>query len=900
MNHLIPKASEQMGTSVKFPLKPSEGAMFHPTDMGVTGSTASGPSTQSGSSTLRTTTSSFTGPSSLDDTKPCASVSWGSSTPNAVRQQYVAVLPGVMPLSSHSGGIPPNSVAVTDLSPLWCQYQTTSTGGHFTPVYCSLTPGRTTSQLGINHDEGAGGRMQQENGTVANKGNAETFASSTDTSATERFLSQRSDPAGSRRRSSLLLNDMPLQVQSLPQEVQALIQEAGEKPQELSTPLPDWFDAESGCIRRECLPALPNFRSTLNSSVAKLSVASRAYHRTRWPGEPAKACSSGYQQSKDRGVRRISCPDAALLPRRTDPVSRISRPPANPQAWVGGHGQEENCVAFEAAEGIAARNRRVRFATVASAQEYTERSPSPAPEACGSSGPSLCAAALPHTSREVAKGADVTQMLQGQKAAQARASDVIRCMIEMIERLMNSPLLQKEGDSTEGLKTGLKLLRAFETECPGRLPALCFLADMLETCQQLVEGTLPEEERKPLLELIEATKEPLLSRDAIIRLHRFRQELRYSKDIQLLATPLDVLQRVRICNRRKAVTGLSLYAATIDEALLDSEQKKLSNVFLVGEASCGVVSSRPWSGGKNPRAFAVDILRRCEQVIVAAKQRCTEDEGVTSPSQGAQSTNSTSLVGIVEAALKETKEFGMCSMGLLSLDNAGEKLRLATCGFIRLLVLRRSPASGILCRVAEAPVRNAAAAAETQIFRWPSKKELQREFNQHQQPGASGGMIELKCSMDPGARRQGLLRVVEWADNGDGWSSRGLVEQEVAVQEGDLFVIADDILFDVISSDEMRHLFSCCLSPLEGKDVREASTCIAPSCLSNLLKRLWRQRASNLQALLLRIEQRHQRYAFQTLGRHAVAETVEACPLDISIAAGWICKQSSDDTGAAC
>ena len=40
--------------------------------------------------------------------------------------------------------------------------------------------------------------------------------------------------------------------------------------------------------------------------------------------------------------------------------------------------------------------------------------------------------------------------------------------------------------------------------------------------------------------------------------------------------------------------------------------------------------------------------------------------------------------------------------------------------------------------------------------------------------------------------RQGLLRVVEWAESGKGWSSRGIVEQEVTVQEGDFFVIADE------------------------------------------------------------------------------------------------------------
>ena len=59
----------------------------------------------------------------------------------------------------------------------------------------------------------------------------------------------------------------------------------------------------------------------------------------------------------------------------------------------------------------------------------------------------------------------------------------------------------------------------------------------------------------------------------------------------------------------------------------------------------------------------------------------------------------------------------------------GEKLRFVTSGFMRLLVMRRSPASGILCRIAEAPMRNAAIAAESQLFRWPGVKELLNSFN---------------------------------------------------------------------------------------------------------------------------------------------------------------------------
>ena len=48
---------------------------------------------------------------------------------------------------------------------------------------------------------------------------------------------------------------------------------------------------------------------------------------------------------------------------------------------------------------------------------------------------------------------------------------------------------------------------------------------------------------------------------------------------------------------------------------------------------------------------------------------------------------------------------------------------------MRLLVLRRSAASGILCRIAEAPVRNVAIATESQLFKWPSVKELLNKSN---------------------------------------------------------------------------------------------------------------------------------------------------------------------------
>lgn len=97
---------------------------------------------------------------------------------------------------------------------------------------------------------------------------------------------------------------------------------------------------------------------------------------------------------------------------------------------------------------------------------------------------------------------------------------------------------------------------------------------------------------------------------------------------------------------------------------------------------------------------------------------------------------------------------GIHLLSFLCVLRLGEKLRFATCGFMRVLVLRRSPASGILCRVAESPVRNAAAAAETQLFRWPSKKALLEEFGLHQGCDSRGGVTNAKGSLDLGARRR--------------------------------------------------------------------------------------------------------------------------------------------------
>ncbi|KAL8453884.1 hypothetical protein Emag_001692 [Eimeria magna] len=221
--------------------------------------------------------------------------------------------------------------------------------------------------------------------------------------------------------------------------------------------------------------------------------------------------------------------------------------------------------------------------------------------------------------------------------------------------------------------------------------------------------------------------------------------------------------------------------------------------------------------------------------MAAACESNKNVEGGRPAGRGAWNTWS-SLSLVVDAALQKTQEYGVCSLALLSLDSAGEKLRFATCGFLRLLVLRRSGASGVLCRVAESPVRNAAAAAETQLFRWPSKEELLKELHQQQQEGAACGTPDNKADLDAGSRRQALMRVVEWAETGDGWNSRGLVEQELAVQEGDFFIVADD------------------------------------------------RKVSLLPCMVFKMNA-------HVLGRRSVAETAEACPLDLTIATGWIHKK---------
>ncbi|OEH80427.1 hypothetical protein cyc_06385 [Cyclospora cayetanensis] len=868
------------------------GAMYHPSGAWDTASTSSGgPSINSCSSIVQPVSSSTNRLSSSFDESDVSLKSNRGDMPSTIKHQYVGVLPGVLSSSSASGGLPSKAVAIPDMSPAWGQYQISTTPGTCTPLYCSLTPTRIPSQQGP-----ASGDVDESQAQPAYLEPAHPHRKCVHSSESLVELHTDKNPSYNReggalgsRKLSLLLNETPLQVDSLPQEVQAMLHKEGESvSQELPVSVPRWFDAETGCIRHEYLPELPSYRMTLNTSVAKLSAASRVYQRTRWPGEPAKVAFSGSQPYKARSIRRISCPETSILRRKSDFVSASSQPQSNIQAPAETARHARNTVLSDVSGGLAARNRRVRFATVASAREYTERSPSPVAGVSMVSEPPTLAGLCQDDPWGTPEDDRLVQFLPGDKISSTRATKLLDCMMEIVQRLLKHSSVHSADHAQ--LETSLRLLQHFGTECVGRVPALCFLADTLEACEQLVKDKLPEEEAALLLLLIEATKKPLLSREAVLRLHRIKQQMRYPQYLDLFLTPLETLQRLRICDRRKATTRLSLYAAIADETLLDPACKVHANAFLVNDSACGIVTSRPWNGSKNPRAFAVDILKLCEEDILASQQRMKCDE--SSPSgQQANPRKASSITMIIESALRRTSELGTCSMGLLALDDAGERLRFATCGFVRLLVLRRSSASGILSRVAEAPVRNAAVAAETQLFKWPSKKELiddiarQAECQDTSGVDTSKGTSVYNCKC---ILRQALLRVIEWAENGNGWSSRGLVEQEVSVQEGDFFIMADDILFDIVSSEEMRHLFSCCLTPEEGKDATDISLCISPTCLPNLLKRLWKQRVPDVQALLSRVKDKQQRIAAHAIGRRGVPETLEACPLDLPIVAGWI------------
>lgn len=892
----VPGVSEPTKALGKAPLKPSQtgsdGLLGHPSGAGSSASTASGPSVCSSSSFIGTASHLISQASPLvtgDSYTPGSRSSAGTTS----KRHYVALVPGGTPISSNSSGFPPNAVAMTDMSPAWCQYQTSGTSWPCTPLYCSLTPTRTSLQPG-NALAGPGGNQihQEEVERVPlDKDKVDACASKL-YSAVSKESSRKGSEAEPSRRSSLLLHETPLEVQSLPEEVQAVIQQGGAAlQQDVPAHVPEWFDPEAGCIRRECFPELPSYRTTLDSSAARLSIASRTYQRVRWPGEPARVTGCGDHPGSGPPVRRLSCPDATAIYARPDSSSELRKSPGDRRAGAGCPEHTAHPAPSDVSEGLAARSRRVRFATVATAREYKEMSSSPESAIYSVSGRPL-RPPTPVTTKKREEGAEPSHTPVGHTATQGCRGDVLRRMIELIERLLNCASLHLQEHTRENLNLSVQLLRAFESECVDHAPGLSFLADTLEACQELMEHKLPEQELDPLMKLIEATRVPLLSREALVKLHRLRQELRQPQDLHQLLTPLDTLQHLRVDDRRKATTRLSLYASTADKPLLDTNHHTSSNVFLLEDSACGIVSTRHWGESTNPRAFAVDILKRCEQGVLSSKT--TKIQGGENPSAGnnAETVQSGTLSSLVEKALQQTAKFGTCSLCLLSLDDAGEKLRFATCGFVRAIVLRRSPASGVLCRLAEAPVRDAASAAEMQLFKWPSKQELVDELLREHQLGKSEGVDKAKDHMDPGTRKQALLRVVERAESG-GWSCRGIVEQEVAVQEGDFFVIADELLFEVVSSEELRHLFSCCVTCEE--DSASGHTPTTPSVLSALLKRLWKQRVQNVHSLVSRLKEKRQRVVSQAAGMRPVADTTETCPLDLSFVVGWIRNGSTEE-----
>lgn len=69
------------------------------------------------------------------------------------------------------------------------------------------------------------------------------------------------------------------------------------------------------------------------------------------------------------------------------------------------------------------------------------------------------------------------------------------------------------------------------------------------------------------------------------------------------------------------------------------------------------------------------MLERSKQGIVGAECNSAEGENDVSSSEKLQP-ELTSLSGIVDRALQQTKECGTCSLGLLWLDNAGETIQI--------------------------------------------------------------------------------------------------------------------------------------------------------------------------------------------------------------------------------
>lgn len=969
--------------------KPTDwSSIHHPEAGGSSVSTASGaPTTFSSSSSF---SAAFTPPfeenghrnftGSTFTNSRCSSNWTGSScstggAPYALKHHYIGVLHSAAsapPLTSL--GFPSSAVSVTDTSPAWAQYQFTSSSssssgsvtGCCTPLYCSLSPTPTPAALHLGPSFSAneepsspeppdffGEESRRQGEGTARAAVAATAASTASARAGATAEAWNSSPCAAspnagrvRRRWSLLLNEQPLSVTSLPLEVQAALQQdRGTSCR--SSSVPEWFDIQTGCIKKELLPQLPSFRSTLNTSVARLSAASRVHHRVRWPGEPAKATTASTQQlhpkleSAAAATRNALVPSAAAVPGASGPVpgallrrksdsfalalhSRGSSPTELRSISHNFAHESTPTASLGAADATAQpqRCRRVRFATMPSAVEYREPSPygrsggaSPPTSPRGVYLPAPSAAHISSPQEAEAAAASAPTAARGGGSVHS-TSTLLKKMTLMIQRLLDYPPLQRHHQSKDSLQDSLRLFHAFGEECMGRHPSLSYFGDCLERCEQLVKTKLPEEEEGPLKDLVQTAAASLLSREAVLKLHRMRLQLQHPPEMELFLTPLETLQRVRIYDRRRATSGLRLHAATADEALLEGEMRTNPNVFLLKGFACGVVSTRRWHLSQTPRAFAASVLLQLQQLLQQMQEQresalqgstCPFTSGLAlpvgfKPSMNFPGQTHFRLTHLVETALRQTTEKGCCSLGVLSMDESGEKLRFATSGFMRLLVLRRSAASGILCRIAEAPVRNVAIATESQLFKWPSVKEL---LNKSNTDNASFRRREYarsektnKVGVDKGARKQGLMRVVEWADTGEPWSCRGLVEQEVFVQEGDFFVVADEILFEVVTCEEMRHLFSCCLASVEGEDATDVSLCIAPSCLCLLLKRLWRQRVPHLQVLLNKLEERKQKLVVQAAGRRGVNGTLDAYPLDLSIAAGWLRKPRTKDTNA--
>lgn len=76
----------------------------------------------------------------------------------------------------------------------------------------------------------------------------------------------------------------------------------------------------------------------------------------------------------------------------------------------------------------------------------------------------------------------------------------------------------------------------------GRHPSLSYFGDCLERCEQLVKTKLPEEEEGHLKDLVQTAAASLLSREAVLKLHRMRLQLQHPPEMELFLTPLETLQ----------------------------------------------------------------------------------------------------------------------------------------------------------------------------------------------------------------------------------------------------------------------------------------------------------------------------------------------------------------------